>query len=347
MAERKQRLILGLLCLLWIFGANLAAQEENSEPDLRFGVLPVLNTLPIHVAQAAGYFDDAGVSVALVPLGSAADLRLALYSELLDGIQADLVTALVMNSGGVNLRLVRHNQMKKIPFSALVASPWSDIETAADLAGADIGISQNTVIHFLTDQLLEDAEVDATRVRYEDVENVLSRLYLLVQGRLDAATLPQPHIKMAVDAGGRVLVDDSVLDFVPEAVSFRTEVLTEKGEAVRAFLVAYERAVDAINGMNGSTAAFQEALYEEESARALLNRQLPPELFFSLAVTIPKFYAASVPSEAEYDSVHDWALANGIIHEAQDYENVVDGAFLPEVPAKIPAEIPAEVSEEN
>ena len=338
MAERKPRLILGLLCLLWIFGAPLLAQEEVSEPDLRFGVLPVLNTLPIHVAQASGYFEAAGVSVALIPLGSAADLRLALYSGMLDGIQADLVTALVMNSGGVSLRLVRHNQMKKIPFSALVASPWSDIETAADLAGADIGISQHTVIHFLTDQLLENAGVDAASVQYEDVENVLSRLYLLVQGRLAAATLPQPHIKMAVDAGGRVLVDDLVLDYVPEAVSFRTEVLTENAAAVRAFLVAYERAVAAINDMNGSTAAFQEALYQEESARALLNRQLPPELFFSLAVTIPKFYAASVPSEAEYDSVHDWALANGIIGAAQAYEDVVDGTYLPEISLEVSAE---------
>ena len=111
------------------------------------------------------------------------------------------------------------------------------------------------------------------------------------------------------------------------------------------------RAVGAINGMNGSTAAFQEALYEEESARALLNRQLPPELFFSLAVAIPKFHAASVPSEAEYDAVHDWALTNGIIDEAQAYEDVVDGAYLPEIPAEIPAETPAadpsETSAEN
>ena len=324
-------MMVGLLWLLLCFGATLRAQENEALPVLRVGVLPVLNTLPIHVAQARGYFEDAGVKVELFPVGSAADLRLALYSDALDGIQADLVTALVMNSGGVSLRVVRHNKMKKIPFSALVASPWSDIDSAEELVGARIGISQNTVIHYLTDQMLTSTAIDSNLVVYEDVENVLSRLYILVRGRLDAATLPQPHIKMAIDAGGRVLIDDSVLDYVPEAVSFRVDVLAETPAAVRAFLLAYEQGVNAINDMNGSSTAFQEALYQDESTRYLLSTQMPPELFFSLAVSVPKFFSASVPSEEEYDSVHDWALENGIIEETLSYEDVVDGTYLPKV----------------
>ncbi len=324
-------MMVGLLWLLLCFGATLRGQGQEALPVLRVGVLPVLNTLPIHVAQARGYFEDAGVKVELFPVGSAADLRLALYSDALDGIQADLVTALVMNSGGVSLRVVRHNKMKKIPFSALVASPWSDIDSAEELVGARIGISQNTVIHYLTDQMLTSTAIDSNLVVYEDVENVLSRLYILVRGRLDAATLPQPHIKMAIDAGGRVLIDDAVLDYVPEAVSFRVDVLAETPTAVRAFLLAYEQGVNAINDMNGSSTAFQEALYQDESTRSLLSTQMPPELFFSLAVSVPKFFSASVPSEEEYDSVHDWALEVGVIKEAQAYEDVVDGAYLPEV----------------
>ena len=324
-------MMVGLLWLLLCFGATLRAQENEALPVLRVGVLPVLNTLPIHVAQARGYFEDAGVKVELFPVGSAADLRLALYSDALDGIQADLVTALVMNSGGVSLRVVRHNEMKKIPFSALVASPWSDIDSAEELVGARIGISQNTVIHYLTDQMLTSTAIDSNLVVYEDVENVLSRLYILVRGRLDAATLPQPHIKMAIDAGGRVLIDDSVLDYVPEAVSFRADVLAETPAAVRAFLLAYEQGVNAINDMNGSSTAFQEALYQDESTRYLLSTQMPPELFFSLAVSVPKFFSARVPSEEEYDSVHDWALENGIIEETLSYEDVVDGTYLPKV----------------
>ncbi len=89
--------------------------------------------------------------------------------------------------------------------------------------------------------------------------------------------------------------------------------------------------MNAINDMNGSSTAFQEALYQDESTRSLLSIQMPPELFFSLAVSVPKFLPASVPSEDEFASVHDWALEVGVIEEAQAYEDVVDGAYLPEV----------------
>ena len=331
--NRQKLLLLAVFCwcLLLSIGATLRAQEQEALPVLRVGVLPVLNTLPIHVAQAKGYFEEAGVKVELFPVGSAADLRLALFSDALDGIQADLVTALVMNSGGVDLRVVRHNQMVETHFAALVISPWSDIESVADLAGAHIGISENTVIHYLTNQMLTSAGMSAEQVQYEDVENVLSRLYILVRGRLDAATLPQPHIKMAVDAGGRVLLFDSAVDYVPEAVSFRADVLTEKGKAVRAFLHAYERAVNVINDMNGDATVFRELMYLEESTRSTLSAQMPPELFFSLAVSAPQFLTASVPSEDDYDSVHDWALEIGVIENTQAYEDVVDGRFLPVV----------------
>ena len=325
----RWRLFAVLLCIALCGGAALRAQEQEKLPLLRFGVLPVLNTLPVHVAQAGGYFEEAGVRVQLTPLGSAADLRLALYSGALDGIQADLVTALVMNSAGVELRVVRHNEMTKARFAALVASPWSDIESAAELAGARVGVSRNTVIHYLTDQLIQGAGISGEPVRYEDVENVLNRLYLLVWGRLDAATLPQPHIKLAVDAGGRVLLDDAALDYVPEAVSFRADALAEKGGAVRAFLAAYERAVQTINDLNGDSMAFRELMYLDERARQTLSSQMPPELFFSLAVSVPKFLPASVPTADEFASVHDWALGMEMIEAAQAYETVVDGRYLP------------------
>ena len=75
--------------------------------------------------------------------------------------------------------------------------------------------------------------------------------FRLSQGVYDAAVLPQPHLKWALDFGSRVLIDDTALEYVPEAVSFRADVLEQKGEAVRAFLQAYERAVETINAMKG------------------------------------------------------------------------------------------------
>ena len=68
-----RKLLIGFLLLGIFISAPLMAQEETAEPDLRIGVLPVLNTLPLYVAQAAGYFDEAGVVVELVPFQSGLD----------------------------------------------------------------------------------------------------------------------------------------------------------------------------------------------------------------------------------------------------------------------------------
>ena len=47
------------------FKAAQPAAEEGmaDEPDLRIGVLPVLNALPAYIAQDAGYFAEEGIQV--------------------------------------------------------------------------------------------------------------------------------------------------------------------------------------------------------------------------------------------------------------------------------------------
>ena len=317
-----------LICpLLWLLcAASLSAQEEESIPVLRFGVLPVLNTLPLYVAEAAGYFEEAGVTVQIGRFRSAAKLRSAVRQGEMDGFQADLVSALKLHESGQGLQVVRHVGFVDIPFFALVTWPWSGIATVDNLKGARIGISHDTVVQYVADSMLAFAEISADEVEFVEVADQMSRLLQLSQGVYDAAVLPQPHLKWALDFGSRVLIDDTALDYVPEAVSFRAKVLEQKGAAVRAFLQAYERGVATLNAMNGDPEDFREFRVNPE---IYPNFWPPVELFFHLAVSIPTFSSASVPSEADYSSVKDWALRVDLLGEELAYENMVTDQFLP------------------
>ncbi|MCY4009255.1 MAG: MetQ/NlpA family ABC transporter substrate-binding protein [Anaerolineaceae bacterium] len=306
-----------VLLLALCFAAPLLAQEEAKEPDLRIGVLPVLNTLPLYVAQEAGFFAEEGVSVELVPFQSGLDRQTALLAGVTDASNDDLIGVLLLNAGDVSVRVVRHDPPAEV-FFALIAGPESDLESAADLAGASIGISHNTLIQYLTDTMLSSEGLSAEDVEYVEIAEIPVRYQLLLQGQIDAATLPEPLIQAALGSGGRVLIDDSALGYVPTVLSFRADSLAEKGEAVRAFLAAYERAVTALN-------AGGEAYREVMGA----NIQMPPPLIPILPV--PTFFPASVPSEEDFQAVQDWALAIGLLEEALAYEDVVDGSFLPEV----------------
>ena len=314
--------VVGVLLALLI-GAPLLAQDDSARPDLRIGVLPVLNTLPLYVAQEAGFFEAEGVSVELVPFQSGLDRQTALLAGATDASNDDLIGVLLLNAGGVDVRVVRHDPPAGV-FFALVAGPESGLESAADLAGASIGISHNTLIQYLTDTLLASVGLSAEEVEYVEIAEIPVRFQLLLQGQIDAATLPEPLIQATLGAGGRVLIDDSALGYVPTVLSFRADTLAEKGEAVRAFLTAYERAVAAINT-------------DSEAYRGVMGAhiQMPPPLIPILPV--PTFFPASVPSEEDFAAVQEWALGIGLLDEALLYENVVDGSFLPELMAEAAA----------
>lgn len=318
-----------LLSLLFssLFGASVRAQDEESTPILRFGVLPVLNTLPLYVAEAAGYFEEAGVAVQIGRFRSAAKLRSAVRQGEMDGFQADLVSALKLHESGQGLQVVRHVGIADILFFALVTWPWSGIATVDNLEGARIGISHNTVVQYVADSMLAFAGVSTDEVEYVEAADQMSRLLQLAQGVYDAAVLPQPYLKWALDFGSRVLIDDTALDYVPEAVSFRAEVLEHNGEAVRAFLQAYERGVVTLNAMSGDPEAFREFRSDPE---VYPNFWPPVELFFHLAVSVPNFSTAGVPSEADFASVKDWALVAGLLEQELAYESMVADQFLPE-----------------
>ena len=318
----------------WALGAGLIGEVRAYEdivdgsflpidtviPDLRIGVLPVVTLLPIYFAQDAGYFDEEGVVVELVLYPSAPAARSATLAGEVDGFCAGLVSGLWLNDNGADVRVVRHRRLKDASF-ALVAGPESGLESAADLAGARIGIAPNTIVHYTTDQLLASVGMVAAEVEYVAATRILERFQMLMRGEVDAATLPTPYIGVASEffaAPG--LVDDTGLPGTL-AILVQADVLTEKGDAVRAFLNAYERAVEATNA---DPQLFREVLSE--------NVLVPPSLLMIPAALA--FESAGVPSEADVADAVEWALGIGLIGEAQAYEDVVDGSFLPEMMAE-------------
>ena len=311
------------------FKAAQPAAEEGmaDDPDLRIGVLPVLNALPAYIAQDAGYFAEEGIQVDIRIFLSAKELSDEVMAGGMDGLQADLITALRINEGGGDVRTLRHIGITNQPFVQLVVAQDSGIESLADLAGARIAISENTVIEYLTDSFLASTGMSAGDVEYVEIAKLVERYNAILRGLIDAATLPQPFATIALSYGARALIDDSVMEYVPEALSMRTDVLAEKGEIVSAFLRAYERAVATLNAMAGDNdqyLALADAVNSKPDSvvqSMVAGRRLP----------VPTLAEARVPSEAEFARILEWALENGLLDEAQAYESVIDGSYLPEM----------------
>jgi NitT/TauT family transport system substrate-binding protein len=85
---------------------------------------------------------------------------------------------------------------------------------------------------------------------------------------------------------------------------------------VRAFLRALEAATAEVNADPGKW-----------STLLTENKLVPAPLVGTYQ--LPTFPSASVPSEAQYADVLDWAIAGGLITGSAAYADSVDDSFLP------------------
>ncbi len=315
----KKTLVLMVLLALLLTAIVVPTAAQDETPTLRIAVLPVLNTLPLYVAQNAGFYEDEGVNVELIPFTSARDQQVAVQASEVDGLNTDMAVLSLLVNGGIDIKAVRHEPILE-PYFGIVAGAESGVESIDDLRGVPIAISQNSIIEYLTTAMLRDAGFSDDEIVYEEVPAIPVRLELLGQGQIAAATLPQPLVTLASDLQGGTLlaVDQDAVDFVPTVLAFNGDALVNNGEAVSAFLRAYERAVTVINN-------------DGESYRDVMTANLiiPPPLQPTLP--IPTFPVSGVPTEAETALVVDWMVERELLAEPLAYDALVDASFVPEL----------------
>jgi NitT/TauT family transport system substrate-binding protein len=304
-------------------GACSLAATPTGAPDeplaLKIAVLPILDALPMYVAQQEGLFEDHGVEVEFIPVASAAERDQVITAEKADGMINESVSTLFYNQDETRIQIVRfaRTATPTSPQFHILASAQSGITTVEGLKGIPIGISEGTVIEYLTDRLLE-----AEGFRQEDIETIAvpkipDRMVLLSSGELAAAMLPDPLSSLAVQGGAVVVLDDtSHPEFGYSTISFLKPVIDAHPQAIRGFLAAIEEATAKINAdptmWNG----------------LLSEKKLVPEPLMG-TFQIPPYPTASVPSQAQWDDASNWAKDKGLIENDVSYSNSVTDMYLP------------------
>jgi NitT/TauT family transport system substrate-binding protein len=315
---RKTVIVLVLFAVLLSAcgGAAPAAQED---PTLKIAVLPILDALPMYVAEAQGYFKDAGITVEFMPVQSAAARDQVMQAGQADGMINDLTSTVFYNKDAQKIAVVRFARTASAdkPQFSLLVSKDSGITSPDQLKGVEIGISQGTVIEYLTQRILENAGLKPDEIKTINVPAIPDRLQLLNEGKLKAATLPEPAATLAEQGGAIRVIDDSSLPSVGTSeISFSTNTLKSKPETVKKFLAAIEKATADVNN-------------EPTKWDTLLTDKtlVPAPLIGKYA--LPQFPAASVPSEAQLKDVMAWMMAKGLIKVEVPYSQLVDASYLP------------------
>lgn len=310
-----------LVPLAMLLAGTVLAQtcEPLTGAPLRVGVLPVMNTLPLFVAEQEGFYEAQGVNVELVPLESARDRSIGLQTGQLEVGNNDVMGAVLQIAGGDELKIVRHDTFENgVRFFSIVTGAGTGLDTAEKLIAAlengeaQVAIGHNTVTEYMASKLLRDAGYEPQEGDYLEVSAIPLRLENMAQGAVAAALLPEPLTSLGELQGGHAVLQDSATEFVPVALTVTQVAIDERPGDVCAFLAAYQQAVEVINA-------------DPEAYRH--NQIRIPEPIID-TYEVPTFAAPRVPTQEEIALVQDWMLEVGMIDEAVAYEDLVDGRFM-------------------
>ena len=306
------------LAALFVAACGPAATPTMEPVTLKIAVLPIIDTLPMYVAQQAGLFTKHGVKVELVPVASAPERDQLVAAQQADGMINETISDMLFNKESVQVQAVRYalRPVKGYGHFFILTSAQSGITTPDGLKNVEIGVSQGTVIEYVTERLLQNQGLSADEIVTIPVPKIPDRMALLASGELDAGTLPDPLGALAVQSGAVIVMDDSAHpEYGFSVYSFRKDVIDAHPEAVMNFLLAIDEAIALINA---DPTRYTDILSEAKIVPAPLLE----------AYKVPPFPAAGVPTEAEWNDALSWAKEKGMLDADVSYADSVNPSLL-------------------
>jgi NitT/TauT family transport system substrate-binding protein len=311
----KRRIVLALLSLVIV----LPACSQHTIGALRIAVLPIIDTLPMFVAQQERLFEKHGVNVEFIPVASAPERDQLIAAGGADGTINETLAVMLFNKEDVRMQIVRYalRPTEENGHFFILASNRSGISSIDELKGVEIGVSQGTVIEYVTERLLQADGFTTEDIKTVAVPKIPDRMALLASGELEAGVMPDPLASLVVSQGGVIVADDSNHpEYGFSVISFRKDMIEANPEAIKGFLAAIEEATVLLNA---EPARYKTVLSEQ--------KLVPPPLLE--AYQIPVFPPASIPSIDEWNDALSWLQEKGILTSNVSYQDSVNGILLP------------------
>lgn len=291
-----------------------------AEPvTLKIAVLPIIDALPMYVAQQEGLFDKHGVKVEFVPVASAPERDQILAAGQADGTINETLAVMAFNRETIQMQVVRYalRPTEGHGHFFILASGQSGIADVNGLKGVEIGVSQGTVIEYVTERILQAEGFAPDEIKTIAVPKIPDRMALLASGELKAGVMPDPLASLVVAQGGVIVADDSKYpEYGFSVLSFRKAVIDEHPDAVKGFLAALEEATALLNA---DPAKYRNLLSEQNLVPAPLLE----------TYQAPVFPEAGVPTEAEWQDALNWLKEKGMLTADVSYADSVNASLLP------------------
>lgn len=288
--KRAAALLLAVMCL------SACGGEGAREDVLRVGVMYSSDIIPLAVMKDQALDRKHGVELDMQVFSSARDRDAALQSGGLDGVFTDFVGACIYQNAGMDVKITGITDGDYM----LLAGPGTGIDSLALAEGQSVAISENTLIEYALDFLLEKSGVGPDYLEKVVVPRIPDRLEMLRTGGVALCLLPEPFATLAVDGGAVILGTANTENLYPAVSAFSGTAISQNKDAIRRMYLAYDEAVDYINST--LVADFEDVIIQ--------GAGFPKEL--AGKIRLPTFRKNALPDGQSLEAAIGWASDRGL-----------------------------------
>ncbi|MCE5286858.1 MAG: MetQ/NlpA family ABC transporter substrate-binding protein [Pelosinus sp.] len=313
----KKLVILFLSIMLLTLG-GCANKQGGTTPKagelqtITIGLMPDVDSIPFIIAQEKGFFKEEGVSVNLKSFKSAVDRDSALQSGNLDGAISDMLAEAFYKEGGFDtvITSLSSGSYKLVINKDVAAS------SIPELKGKDIAISKNTIIEYVTDKMMVSSGLTPADINKVVIPQIPTRLEMLQNGKIAAATLPEPMASLAVHNGAKILNSSDQLGINPGVLVFTGKAAKDKEKEIAAMYRAYNKAIAYL--AKEPMENYIDLLIEKGGFPAGVKG----------ALVLPKYQKLAAPNEKDIADCIAWLQERQLIKKTYTYQDLVDAHFV-------------------
>ncbi|MBX6167967.1 MAG: ABC transporter substrate-binding protein [Thermobispora bispora] len=308
------RLVLaGLLLTACIScGSSGTTTTESGMDKVNAGVISIVDTAPIHLGKAKGFFAKQKIDLTITPVQGGAASVSGLVSGQFQFAFANVTSLFTAKEQGLDIKVVANGVSSTgVPgkdFSAVLVKADSPIKTAADLAGKTVSVNQLRNIGDTTIRAaVRKAGGDPSQIKFVELP-FPDAPAALQNGRVDAIWVVEPFVTQAISQGARPIAWNYAEAAPNLTVALYFTSSKTDPDLVRRFTAA----------MNESLTYAQQ---HPDEAREILKTytKIDPELIAK--ITLPNW-----PTEVNRESLQqlaDAALADGVLKTKIDVSELL------------------------
>ena len=308
-------MIIGLVALTL---GGCANRKDNTPPksgqlqNITIGLMPDVDSIPFIIAQEKGFFKEEGLEVTLKPFKSAVDRDSALQSGNLDGVVSDMLAEAFAKTGGFDTVITSLTTGSY----KVVINKDETITSIQQLKGKDVAISKNTIIEYVTDRVITESGLNSNDINKIFIPQIPTRLEMLQNSKITAATLPEPMATVAVENGAKILKSSDQLGIYPGVMIFTSKAVNDKEKEIRAMYRAYNKAINYL---------------AKEPIENYIDLVIDKGGFPSGVkgtLVLPAYQKPAAPKPKDIEDVITWLQERQLIQKGFSYQELVDDRFV-------------------